>query len=356
MRTIFGWMAVAALCASVAHGADPYGLTEGPVELKSVSTMAFGPGGILLVGDSTSGAIWAIATGDRSGEPEKAAVNVENLGAKLGEKLGVAAADVTVADVAVNPISGNVYVAASAKGKGAALVRIDSKGALDVIELNKIAHSKAVLSKPTPPPPADAPKGKGGGGAGMTDLAYVDGQIIVSGGAGTLRTLAFPFTEVQDGSGLEIFHGAHGKTEENVAIRTFVPIMIDGKPNVLAGFTCTPLVRFPVKGISPGQKLKGTTVAELGNRNRPLDMIHYKKDGADYLLLANSARGVMKISTEDIGRDEGITKQTGIAGQKYDTIAELAGAVQLDKLNDTHAVVLVANESGQLNLKTVALP
>lgn len=355
MRTIWGWMALAALGVSVAHGADPYGLTEGPVELKSVSTMAFGPGGILLVGDSSSGAIWAIATGDRSGEPEKAAVNVENLGAKLGEKLGVAAADVTVADVAVNPLSGNVYVAATAKGKGNSLVRIDSKGALGVLELNKIAHSKASIGKPTPPP-ADAPKGKGGPTAAMTDLAYVDGQIIVSGGSGTLRTLAFPFADVADGSGLEIFHGAHGKTEENVAIRTFVPIMIDGKPNVLAGFTCTPLVRFPVKGISPGQKLKGTTVAELGNRNRPLDMIHYKKNGADYLLLANSARGVMKISTEDIGREEGITKQTGIAGQKYDTIAELAGAVQLDKLNDTHAVVLLSNESGQLNLKTVALP
>ncbi len=51
--------------------------------------------------------------------------------------------------------------------------------------------------------------------------------------------------------------------------------------------------------------MKGTTVAELGNRNRPLDMIAYKKDGKDFLLLTNSARGVMKVSTDDLEREEG---------------------------------------------------
>ena len=45
---------------------------------------------------------------------------------------------------------------------------------------------------------------------------------------------------------------------------------------------------------------KGKTIAELGNRNKPLDMISYKKEGKDYLLMANSSRGVMKISTENI--------------------------------------------------------
>jgi hypothetical protein len=36
----------------------------------------------------------------------------------------------------------------------------------------------------------------------------------------------------------------------------------------------------------------GTTIAELGNRNRPTDMIVYRKGGKDYLLIANTSRGV----------------------------------------------------------------
>ena len=91
--------------------------------------------------------------------------------------------------------------------------------------------------------------------------------------------------------------------------------------------------------------------------NRPLDMIVYKKDGSQYLLLANSSRGVMKITTAEIGSLEGITDRIdGTAGAKYDTIADMAGIEQLDKLDDDNAVVLVRTEGGPLNLKTVALP
>ena len=44
------------------------------------------------------------------------------------------------------------------------------------------------------------------------------------------------------------------------------------------------------------------------------------------------------------------------AGQKYETIEELKGIVQLDKLNETHGVVLVQNESGTQDLRTIELP
>jgi len=55
-----------------------------------------------------------------------------------------------------------------------------------------------------------------------------------------------------------------------------------------------------VTRLKPGAKVKGKTVAELGNRNRPIDMIVYQKGGKDYLLLANSSRGVMKINADEI--------------------------------------------------------
>ena len=54
----------------------------------------------------------------------------------------------------------------------------------------------------------------------------------------------------------------------------------------------------------------------------------------------------------------GITSRVsggGVAGQSYETVKALDGTVQLDKLNEGHAVVLVQNGS-KADLKTVDLP
>jgi hypothetical protein len=136
--------------------------------------------------------------------------------------------------------------------------------------------------------------------------------------------------------------------------------MIDGEPNILGAYVCTPLVRIPVKELeTSGGKLKATTVAELGNMNRPLDMISYEKDGSAYLLLSNSARGVMKISTAGLKENKGLTEPVrggGVAGQGFEKVESMAGVIQMDKLNDHSALILVQSENGPQNLKTVALP
>ena len=62
----------------------------------------------------------------------------------------------------------------------------------------------------------------------------------------------------------------------------------------------------------------------------------------------------MKISTSNLDRAEGITDRVGgggTAGQEYKTIEALEGTVQLDKLNDTHAVVIKGD-----HLMSVELP
>ena len=80
-----------------------------------------------------------------------------------------------------------------------------------------------------------------------------------------------------------------------------MPYKVNGETNLIAGYLCTPLVKFPVNSLKPGEKVLGTTIAELGNRNRPLDMILYKKDGKEFLLMSNNSRGVMKIPTAGFG-------------------------------------------------------
>src|SRR5207247_52817 len=112
----------------------------------------------------------------------------------------------------------------------------------------------------------------------ITDLAYLQGQVIVAGlsneeFASKLRTLDFPFKEAGRGTSVEIFHGNHGKLETRSPIRTFLAMEIAGKPNVLAAYTCTPLVTFPVSDLKSSEKITGKTIGELGQGNVPLDII-----------------------------------------------------------------------------------
>jgi len=364
MSRVFRGAAVAALVSvRIASAADIYGLSEGNPDLKSAGPLAFGPDGILFIGDTKAAAVVAIQTGDKAAAEKPADRTVDKVSVEVAKLFGVDAGSLTINDLAVNPKSGNIYLSVAAGGKPG-LVKIDASGKASLVALDKIAFSKSELSNP----PADGEVGEGRRRGNprnnsITDLAFVEGQVIVSGlskEGSAVRSFLFPFGQKDKEVNLEIYHGAHGRIESLSPIQTFVPFVIDGQPHVLAGFVCTPLVKFPVKAVGTNEKVKGTTVAELGNRNKPLDMIAYKKDGKDFLLLTNSARGVMKVSTDDLDRDAGITEPVrdgGVAGQKYETVADLKGVVQLDKVNDTTAVVLVqAEPNGPVDLKTVALP
>lgn len=358
----FALAALLSIAAAAASAADGWGLEEGTAQLKSAGPLAFGPDGILLVGDAKAATLYAIDTGVASGNPSTVKLNVAGIDKRLAAALG--AKSVKINDMAVHPISGDVYFSLTRDG-AAAIARLNPDGKLSELSTKNVKFSHVTL----PNVPEDKVTGEGRRRANrrmesITDLAYTDGKVLVSGlsdadAPSNVREVPFPFVEAEPGVNLEIYHGAHGRTEDAAPIRTFVPFTVDGEPSVLAGFTCTPLVKFPIKELAGGEKIKGTTVAELGNHNQPLDMIVYQQDGKRFLLIANSARGVMKVSTAGIEKNEGITKPIrggGTAGQTYETIESLTGIVQLDKLNDTHAVVVAQTDGGALNLSTVPLP
>ena len=109
--------------------------------------------------------------------------------------------------------------------------------------------------------------------------------------------------------------------------------------------------------MKPETKVRGTTIAELGNRNRPLDMVVYTKDEKNFALMANSHRGVMKIDLATATTQEAITERIGgTSGVPYETIKDLKGVMQLDGLNSTHAVVLMRGDDKKEHLKTITLP
>ena len=108
----------ASLSSSVA--ADIRGLEKGTPEMKSATTLAFGPEDILFVGDAKAATLFAIATGDMEGDASKASINIENLPTAIGDVLH--AAKVEINDLAVNPRTGSAFVAVSADDKAAFLI------------------------------------------------------------------------------------------------------------------------------------------------------------------------------------------------------------------------------------------
>ena len=355
----------AVLCAALtAQGAD---LAKGTPQLKSAGPLAFGPNGLLFVGDAQGGTIFAIDTGDRTADSAGGAIKVDAVNEKVAGLLGTEPAEVQINDLAVNPASGKAYLSV-ARGRGPtatpAIVRVDRSGKLEVVSLENVPFAQVSLANVPVPGAAPAKKGGSARSQAITDLAYVDGRVYVAGlsnekFSSRLVSIPYPFASADDGTSVEIYHGAHGRLETASPVKTFAAYKIKGEPYLMAAYTCTPLVKFPVAALKPGTHFKGTTVAELGNRNNPLDMIVYQKDGKDYILLANDSRGLMKITTDGIADVPSIDKPiTGgnTAGLPYKKLDELKGVVQLDSFDKDHALVIAQQPGGALNLETIALP
>ena len=382
-------------------------LKTGNVDLLSASQLAFGPEGILFIGDSLRGAVVAVATEDTKPLPSLN-IDIKGVNQKIAGMLGVAPDQILINDLKVNPLSHQTYIAVS-RGRGPdaipVILRMDNTGKMAEFSLKSVKSATVSLSD-APESKPDAPPGRNPEGfvngnprsQSITDLAYVEGKVVVAGlsneeFASDLRYIEFPFKNAERGTGVQIWHSAHGRYETSAPIRKFVPYTIDKQPYILASYTCTPLVKIPVSALKPGTKVTGTTIAELGASNQPLEMLPYRKDGHDYILMANSKRGIMKVSADNLGNYSAITPPTAaceqsreggrglgpkecqgeIHGVPYETLAQYNGVWQLAKIDEGHALVLkestgkislipghassfTIDPTGALDLTTIILP
>jgi hypothetical protein len=366
--------AVAVFTVMTMNGAPDTTLTPGKVDLKSAGALAFGPDGILFVGDSVGGAVVAVDTGDHTAVKGAAKIDVQGVDVKIAAQVGVAPDQIMINDVKVNPVSKNAWLSAS-RGRGAdaapLLVRVDSTGAVTVLSLDNARHASVSLT--------DAPKANPGARQDprmmtITDMSYVNGNLLVAGlsneeWSSALRSIPYPFHDASEGATLQIWHSSHGRYETESPVRTFVPYTIAGEQYILAAYTCTPLVKIPVADLKPGAKVKGATIADLGSGNQPLDMIPYHKDGHDFILVANSSLGVVKLKADSLEKYSTIDSPTkvDVAGVPYDKIAGLKDVQQMARLDDADALILTGKPGagpawnrgapvGPINLETIALP
>jgi hypothetical protein len=395
----FLWLAVA-----VAFGANATSsLTAGTPDPKSAGQLAFGPDGVLFVGDALGAAVFALDTQDTQPAASAGKIEVKAINEKIAAMLGTTADQILINDVKVNPISKKIYLSVS-RGRGpdagALILRIDRTGKISEFSLDHIKFSTVSMPDAPESDPSAAPKRSAEGQAAgnprawtITDMSYVDGKVIVAGVSNEefssdLRSIPFPFHGAEKGSAVEIWHSQHGRYESQAPVRTFIPYKIDQQQYILATYACTPLVKMPVSALKPGVKVEGETIAELGEHNTPLEMFPYHKEGHDYLLVANSLRGVMKVSADSLGMYKPIvpptplcaaqrevptptkwsdpatvakqttqTKQTkqkmgpkecssDIAGVPYETIPTLKGVLHMARADDTQAVMLIDSAQG----------
>lgn len=373
LRMLAALVALALVPAVWADEGVTAGMKKGTPTIKQAGPLAFGPEGILFVADAPNSTVYAIATGDTKPADVKS-LSIAKVDEVIGGLLGTTGSDILINDMKANPASGNVYLSV-ARGKGpdaaAAIIKVGADGKAAELPLKDVMFSSVKLDNASKNPQR-APT--------ITSIAYHKGELYVAGMTtqeweSNLKAIPFPFSEsTTKGAGVQIYHGAHGRYETQAPIQTFMAYDIAGQTHLLASYTCTPLVKFPVAEIKKGDKVKGTTVAELGNMNRPLDIIAYSKDGKDYALIANAARGVMKVSLDGVDKIEEITAPVrgpqpernndaattklvggGLAGLKYEVQKDLDGTMQLDKLNDTTAVIVRKTAKGT-SLETIALP
>lgn len=337
-----------------------------------MSSMAFGPDGILLVGDAIGGAVYALDLKDRAPSSSNK-VAIENIEAQIGSLLGTDASDVLVHDMAVNPISRNIYLTVSRARKqwtspwslpndvanAQVLLKVTPAGEMSEVSLKAVSFSSISLPNPIDPKALHKWKKTKKRVDAVSSMAYADGKIYVAGlsneeFASTMRVIPFPFSDSQSASSLEIFHGAHGKYETHSPVSSFLPYQIAGKHHILAAYLCTPLVVFRSDQLTDGANVKGRTIAELGNGNYPMDMVAYQNKGKNYVLVINSARAPMRLDADELNATkENITTEASPGTGMPFVHTRGQGIQRAEAFGDENLLLLARGPQGNLELSTV---
>jgi hypothetical protein len=345
---------------STAPSADTMAPTLIGPSFSSIGPLNFGPDGTLYAADRQAASILALDLGAPANASTPGTKDIPAIDQKMAAMFGTDAREIAITDLVVHPRTHNSYLSVM-RGQGAtaqpALVRVDGAGTIEVVSLDAVKYTSVSL----PNAPEAATTGRNNRAQSITHMAYLDGHLYITGlsneeFSSKFWSVPYPFQNADRGTSVEIWHGSHARFETNAPIVTFVPMRVGNQPTLIAGYTCTPLVRFPVSDLKPGAKVMGTTIAELGAGNQPIDMVLYSKDGQQFLLMANTRHGVLKIATDQFGTAAPIKDPVaGTAGVPAEKITSMTDVVQLDLLDSTHSIVLQKASAGPVNLQAFVL-
>jgi len=344
------------------------GMHVGAIALQSAGVMYFSGDGTLFVADPRGTAIYAIDVADTDRDTSRTGVRIKDVDGKIAAALGTTRDQIRIIDMVAHPRSQALYFSLT-RGKGndatpvlVRVTKVDEK--VTVLSLESIRHARADIPD-APSATAKTPWGEAQRSYVVTDIALVDNELYVAGlgneeFASTLRRLPYPFTGKEAATTVEMYHTSHDRYETASPIESFLPITLAGKPSLVAGYGCSPIVTLTRAELAENKHVRGKTVAELGGGNRPFDMIRYTNSkGKEYILVANSNRTLARFDPEQLAAAKGMTTSVHQAwepaGVGYLPVA-VVGVLQLDNYNANNAVLLKRDiETGSLDVESLPM-
>ena len=348
------------------------GFARGALDHRAIGALAISPSGVLFFADDQAGAIYGVDLDESRGHASRFA-RVPDLGSVVAARLGTTVAGIQIRDAVVSPLSGITYLSVRkldgadqnpANPANYALFAVSPDGSVTPVDLRDRRFGRVAI------------QGRPAYRAGqnetriISDIAYARGRLLVAalsteGFQSNLYSVAVPFR--QDGvaaHATSIYHVSHRRQETASPIQTLTIYRDADRDYLIAAYVCTPVVRFDLDDLAPGQVVTGTTVAELGSGNRPADMIAYGKPGAQSLLLNNSVFGVMKVDARIAREREAVNEKTaadrGPRGSRpypgLEVVEPLRGAKAYAAWGDESLLVVKPTAGGDLALEPMPLP
>jgi hypothetical protein len=346
----------------------PSGMHLGAIQLQSAGVMSFSGDGTLFLADPRGAAVYAIDVAEAHRDTSRSGVRIDDVDGKIAAALGTTRDQIRIVDMVAHPLSQSLYFSLT-RGRGndavpvlVSVTKVDEK--VTVLPIENIKHARADIPH-APSADAKTPWGAPQRSFTVTDIALVDGEVYVAGlgneqFASTLRRLPYPFKGTATSTTVEMYHTSHDKYETAAPIESFVPIDLAGKPSLVAGYGCSPIVTMGRAELADKKHVRGKTVAELGGGNRPFDMIRYTNaKGKEYILVGNSNRTLTRLDPNEIAAAKAMTTSVKQAyepaGVGYLPVA-IVGVMQLDNYNAGNVVMLRRDiETGALNVVSQGL-
>ena len=357
-------------------------------QIKSLGVLEFSDEGMLFVGDNVAGAIIAFDFTSESKTEGKFEINVYNIDAQIAAALGTSLHNVQINDIAVHPKSGEVYLSVT-RGHGLdalpALIKIDAANQIHNIDLSVLEFTTQTLNKLVdanqrlalrgtmgmPPTKKEVAKSKQSlRMLSVVDIEYHQGELFVAGisnedFSSVLRRIPYPFNGTESISNIEMYHIAHDMYETRAPIRAMLVKKIDGIEQLIAAYTCSPMVLIPLNELKDNAKVKARTIGDMGN-GQPIDMISFNMKGQEMLFVTNNSRSPRVIPVDGLSNAKAVTDKDFDRGPKLDLgpvlpfgpmgqpVMFTGTSLRIDLLNEAQFVSLNRDaETGSLDLETL---
>lgn len=311
------------------------------LDIKFAGALEFADNGTLFVGDNYNGAIYAFEMPATGGPEQIAPSSIANIDAKIAELLGVGAGALEINDMAAHPVTKDLYISVTRIGNFSsqpAIIQVTQDQQIQLVDLGALNFQKQELNEF---PEGETTFGVRGMGSGMPpltrdiakgeialrtlaimDMEYYEGELFVAGVAhdnflSSLRRMSYPFDGAQSITNVDMYHVTHDQWESRAPIRAMSVQEIDGKPQLVAAYTCSPIVLVPLDDLQDGAKVSANTIMDYGN-GQPLDLIPFEMQGQTMLFVTNDSRSPQVIPVAGLQNAKVVTEEDFDRGGKLD--------------------------------------